>query len=89
MAAPPERHRLTPRTAQEWAAVAPQFVGIFGLLLQLVLWGVTATINGGHGIFEPAMLTAFGGLIVVGQGAEAVVASRRPPPNPEQTEDEG
>lgn len=70
-----DRGGLSPRTAQEWGAVAPQWLGVFGLIACFVVWLVNRQV-------EPAFLTAFGGLIVVGQGAEAITAMRTPPPAP-------
>ena len=67
--------RLTPRTVGEWGSVAPQWLGILGLLACFVVWVATHQV-------EPAFLTAFGGLIVVGQGAEAMAAMRQAPPTP-------
>ncbi len=61
------------RTAAEWGAVLPQWVGMAGLLLQLAFWMATGKV-------EPFLLSAFGGLIFVGQAGEAVVALRRGPP---------
>jgi hypothetical protein len=43
-----------------------------GLLVQLVFWMATGQV-------EPFLLSAFGGLIFVGQAGEAVVALRREP----------
>ena len=60
------------RTAAEWGAVLPQWLGMLALLLQLVFWMATGKV-------EPFLLTAFGGLIFVGQAGEAVVALRKLP----------
>jgi hypothetical protein len=64
---------ITPRTAQEWGAVVPQWIGIAGLIFCAVFWAATSRI-------EPLLLSAFGGLIFVGQAGEAVVQLRREPP---------
>lgn len=73
---------MTPRTVGEWGAVAPQWLGIFGLVACFIVWLLSQQV-------EPAFLTSFGGLIVVGQGAEAIAAIRRgppvPPPVPDKT----
>lgn len=55
----------------------PQYLGMFGLLVMLAFWIGTALIEG-QGQTEPALLTAFGGLIAVGQGAEVLAALRSP-----------
>jgi len=51
----------------------PQWVGIAGLIFCAVVWLATSRI-------EPLLLSAFGGLIFVGQAGEAVVALKREPP---------
>lgn len=51
----------------------PQYLGMFGLLFLLAWWALMGTT-------EPALLTTFGGLIAVGQGAEILTALRSPPP---------
>jgi hypothetical protein len=80
--------RITPKSAGDWGAVVPQWLGIFGLVAQFVVWLVTYIVTR-HGVVEPAFLTAFGGLIVVGQGAEALVALRSPTrPEDDPTTDE-
>lgn len=69
--------RVTPKSAGEWGAVVPQWLGIFGLVVQFLIWFATYLATG-KGVVEPAFLTAFGGLIVVGQGAEALASLRAP-----------
>lgn len=70
--------RLTPRSAADWGAVMPQWVGMIGLAAQLAFYVVTYFISG-QGQANAALLTAFGGLIVGGQGIEALAALRSPP----------
>jgi hypothetical protein len=72
------RRRLTPKTLREWGAVMPQWVGIAGLLACLVFYFATGRSNA-------AILVAFGGLIVVGQGAETISALGSTPPDPHPT----
>ena len=64
---------MTPRSAAEWAGVLPRYLGMLGLVFCAVVWLLADRI-------EPALLAAFGGLLAVGQGAEAVAALRSPPP---------
>lgn len=63
------------RSAQEWGAVLPQWLGMAGLVFCAIFWAATGRI-------EPLLLSAFGGLIFVGQAGEAVVLLRRAPPTP-------
>jgi hypothetical protein len=70
------RRRLTPKSLREWGAVVPQWVGIFGLLACLAFYFATGRTNA-------AILVAFGGLIVVGQGAETLSALGSTPPDPD------
>lgn len=74
--APP---RLTPRSAAEWGAVLPVFVGLAGLVACFVVWVLLERV-------EPLLLSAFGGLILAGQGAEVVTALRSGPPPTEAPE---
>lgn len=62
------------RSAQEWGAVLPQWLGMAGLVFCALVWLTTSRI-------EPLLLTAFGGLIFVGQAGEAVVTLKRSPPD--------
>jgi hypothetical protein len=71
--------QITPKTAQQWGAVAPQFLGIVGLIFCAVVWLASNRI-------EPLLLSAFGGLIFVGQAGEAVVQLKTAPPQPVSTE---
>jgi hypothetical protein len=48
-----------------------------GLVACFVVWAVTPD----H-IVEPLFITVFGGLLAVGQGADALGELRRPPPPP-------
>jgi hypothetical protein len=52
-----------------------------GLLVQLVFWMATALLHG-EGLFEPALISVFGGLLAVGQGTEALRTLRHPPEPP-------
>lgn len=63
---------LEPRTVQEWGAVAPQWVGLGGLLSLAGFWAATGRVSG-------LFVSAFLGLIAVGQGAEAVALMKRVP----------
>lgn len=72
--------RITPRSAQQWGAVLPTYLGLFGLTIQLGFWMVTY-IQTGEGATSAPLLTAFGSLLAVGQGAQAVVQARQPPPS--------
>ena len=65
--------RPTPRTAAEWGAVLPVYVGLAGLVACFVVWVLLDRV-------EPLLLSAFGGLILAGQGAEVVAAIRSGPP---------
>jgi hypothetical protein len=62
------------RSAQEWGAVLPQFLGMGGLVFCALVWLASGRI-------EPLLLSAFGGLIFVGQAGEAVVTLKRSPPD--------
>lgn len=55
----------------------PQWLGMFGLTIQLVVALVYKIVTGEYAA-EPALLTAFGGLIVLGQGKEALNSLRAP-----------
>lgn len=67
--------RLTPRSAAEWAAVLPRWLGMVGLVATLIFWMFT-------GRFEPAFLTTFGSLLLAGQGLEVLRELKAPPPAP-------
>lgn len=64
-----------PKTLEEWGAVMPQWIGMGGLVFCALFWAWTGRI-------EPLLLSAFGGLIFVGQAGEAVVNLRKAPPPP-------
>ena len=55
--------RFTPRSAEEWAGVLPKWLGMTGLAASFLFWMLT-------GRYEPAFLTAFGGLLLGGQALE-------------------
>lgn len=85
MATDQQRRRITPKSAGEWGAVLPQWVGMFMLLLQLVVF-LVFKIATGEDVSSAAFLTASGGLIVVGQGKEALNALK--PAKPPEDEEE-
>lgn len=71
---------VTPRSAAEWGAVLPVWLGAVGLVFCAVFWAVTGRV-------EPSLLMAFGGSVTVGQGAQALAALRsvqRPLPDREE-----
>jgi hypothetical protein len=68
---------MTPRSLSEWSAAALRLFGMVGLLACFVVWVVTPD----H-IVEPLFVTAFGALLAVGQGADALGELRRPPDPP-------
>lgn len=63
--------KLTARTAAEWAAVLPVWLGMLGLVFCAIFWAITNRI-------EPSLLTVFGGLLAAGQGAQALQALKAP-----------
>lgn len=63
------------RTAQEWGAVLPQWLGMAGLVFCTVVWLISGRI-------EPLLLSAFGGLIAIGQAGTALTITRQGPPTP-------
>lgn len=67
------RARLSPRSAQEWAAVLPLWLGMIGLVAVLVFWMFT-------GRFESAFLTTFGAMALGGQGLKVLEEVKSPPP---------
>jgi hypothetical protein len=67
--------RITPRSAAEWAAVLPVWLGMAGLVATLLFWMVT-------GRFEAAFLTTFGGLLLGGQGLQVLQELKSPPEPP-------
>lgn len=66
---------MTPQSLGEWLAVLPRLVGLIGLIAMAVFWCFTQRT-------EPTILAAFGSLVAVGQGTEALRALRNPPPVP-------
>lgn len=69
--------RFTPRSASEWGAVLPGWLGMIGLIACFAVWAVTP-----EHIVEPLFVTTFGGLLAVGAGAGALGTLRNPPPPP-------
>jgi hypothetical protein len=69
--------KLTPSSASEWAAALPTWFGMMGLIACFVVWVATSD----H-IVEPIFVTTFGGLLGVGQAANALVVLKRPPEAP-------
>lgn len=64
-----EPSRVNPRSAAEWGAVLPVWLGAIGLVFCAVFWAFTGRV-------EPSLLMAFGGSVTVGQGAQALTALR-------------
>jgi hypothetical protein len=64
--------KITPRSAAEWAAVLPLWLGMVGLLSVLIFWMFT-------GRFEAAFLTTFGSLALGGQGLKVLENVKNPP----------
>lgn len=67
--------RLTPKSASEWASALPRWLGMLGLIACFAVWIATGRV-------EPLFVTAFGGLLTVGQGADALTELREPPNPP-------
>ena len=72
---PRKTQRITPRSASEWAAALPRWLGIMGLIACFLVWLLTGRV-------EPLFVTTFGGLLAVGQGADALATLRDPPSPP-------
>lgn len=72
--------RITPRSASEWAAVLPRYLGMLGVVVSAGFWMAT-------GRLEPVLFTGFLGLIGVGHGFEALAALKQAPPVPPPTPD--
>jgi hypothetical protein len=68
--------RLSPNSASEWAAALPTWFGMMGLIACFVVWLATGRV-------EPLFVTTFGGLLGVGQAANALTALKEPPPPPD------
>lgn len=68
--------RWNAKSAGEWAAVAPTYVGLLILLLSFLLFAGTAIFQG-HGVASPAILAAAGALITAGQAADVTVTLRK------------
>jgi hypothetical protein len=69
--------KLTPSSASEWAAALPTWFGMMGLIACFVVWVATS-----QHIVEPIFVTTFGGLLGVGQAANALAVLKRPPDPP-------
>jgi hypothetical protein len=71
---------------QEYGAVLPQWLGMTGLVFCAIVWLITGRI-------EPLLMSAFGGLIFVGQAGEAYTSLKKgpptPPPVPDSTVEDG
>jgi hypothetical protein len=67
--------RVNPKSAAEWSAVLPVYVGLAGLVACFVVWVIFNRV-------EPLLLGAFGTLIAAGQGADVIAALRSGPPQP-------
>lgn len=70
------RRRITAKSAGEWAAVLPTYVGLLILLLSFLLFAGTYIANG-QGAVSPAILAAAGALITAGQAADVAVTLRK------------
>jgi hypothetical protein len=68
---------MTPKSLSEWSTAGLRLFGMIGLVACFVVWVVTPD----H-IVEPLFVTVFGGLLAVGQGADALGELRRPPAPP-------
>ena len=68
---------MTPRSASEWAAALPRWLGMLGLAACFLVWVLTPD----H-IVEPLFVTVFGGLLAVGQGADTMAVLKNPPAPP-------
>lgn len=58
---------MTPRSVQEWLALAPTVIGALGLVGLAIFWMATNRV-------EPLLITTFGTLLGGGQVAQAYVA---------------
>lgn len=63
------------RLADTWAPILTRYLGMVGIVFCAVVWALT-------GRLEPVLLAAFGGLIGIGQGADAIRSMKDPPPVP-------
>jgi len=63
---------MTPRSAQEWLALAPTVIGAVGLVTLGIFWMATGRV-------DQFLITTFGGLLGIGQGAQALAALKAPP----------
>lgn len=68
---------MSPRTLEEWTAALGRLLGIVGLVFCAVVWLLTDRV-------EPLLVTTFGSLLAIGQGAQAIATLRHiePPPPP-------
>lgn len=70
------------RSADIWAPILARYLGMAGVMFCAVVWTLT-------GRLEPVLLAAFGGLIGIGQGADAIRSMKDtpavPPPLPDST----
>lgn len=63
------------RLADTWAPILTRYLGMAGVIFCAVVWATT-------GRLEPVLLAAFGGLIGIGQGADAIRSMKDAPPVP-------
>lgn len=63
------------RLADIWAPILTRYLGMVGVVFCATWWAAT-------GRLEPVLLAAFGGLIGIGQGADAIRSMREAPPVP-------
>lgn len=68
---------MNPRSAGEWGASVLTWFGMLGLTACFIVWAATPD----H-IVEPIFVTAFSGLLVAGQGRQALNELKSPPPPP-------
>lgn len=63
------------RAADLWAPILTKYLGMAGVVFCASVWLAANRL-------EPVLLAAFGGLIGIGQGADAIRSMRESPPVP-------
>lgn len=66
---------MTPRSAQEWLALAPTAVALIALVALTIFYMATGEANA-------ILFGTFGSLLGAGFGTQALAAARTPPPRP-------